>query len=93
MVKKDFEEASKIQWVRKDSLNPSVDQLKLGCLQRIANATELTAKRYQDLIDERDKYKRWYESSLRTEGHQLRRIKALRGVITKMKKLNGLKNP
>lgn len=41
------------------------DQLKLGCLQRITDATELIAKNYQQLITDRDNYKRWYEEEHR----------------------------
>lgn len=78
-------EDSKTEY-RKSAETINRDEIKIGCLQRIADATEVMAKRYQDLIDERDKYKRWYESSLKTEEYQLRRISALRGVITRMKK-------
>lgn len=60
--------------------------LQIGCLMRIAAATELMAKPYQGLIDDRDRYKRWYEGR-EHETHVLRlRLSALRGVITKLKK-------
>lgn len=59
--------------------------IKLGCLQRIADATELMAINHQELVAERDRYqdlaKRNYEEMKRLE----RSNQALRGVITRMK--------
>ena len=62
------------------------NQLKLGCLQRIADATELMAQNYQSLIGERDSYKRKYEAERNRRLNQEKCNAALRGVITKMKK-------
>ena len=62
------------------------EDLQLGCLQRIADASEKMAQNHSALIDERDRYKRWYEQE-RAEGIRMRRqIAALRGVINRMKK-------
>lgn len=66
--------------------NPAHTELQTGALQRIADATELMAKRYQDLIDDRDRYKQNYYSSLAEKDKLYRRIAALQGVITKLKK-------
>jgi hypothetical protein len=63
----------------------SLDAVKAGSLQRIANATELMAKNYSNLIDERDRYKRWYEDAHLREDSANRRIVALKGVITRIK--------
>jgi hypothetical protein len=38
--------------------NPDTDAIKLGCLLRIADAAELMAKNYGELIAERDRYER-----------------------------------
>lgn len=63
-----------------------LDGLKTGCLMRIADATEVMAKRYQDLIDERDRYKRWHKELEERWCKAVLRIAALKGVITKLKK-------
>lgn len=68
------------------------DQLKLGALLRIADATEMMAKRHADLIDERDRYKRWYETADASFSSAMRSNAALRGQITKLKKQLALKN-
>ena len=86
MSKKNFREVSRMNLVNTAGNFPDNDQIQLGCLQRIADATELMAKNYQDLVDERDKYIRWYESSERTLKHLEKCNSALRGVITKLKK-------
>lgn len=71
---------------KKDWLSASTpDHFKVGCLQRIANAVEVMSVRYTDLIDERDRYKRWYEEE-RARNKKLRyRITGLRGAITRLK--------
>lgn len=70
-----------------DTINqtPTESEIQLGCLQRIADATELMAKDREKLIrdydymrNNRDAYRTRYE----TEAH---RNRALKGVITKLK--------
>lgn len=80
-----YREESRRDWHREE-VPPTNDDLKLGCLQRIADATEMMARRYHDLIDERDKYKNAYKRVCLYEDRANRRIAALRGVITKLKK-------
>lgn len=64
----------------------SVEELKAGALLRIADATELMAKRYSELIDSRDSWERTARSrQARIETLQ-RRNAALRGHITRIKK-------
>lgn len=65
---------------------PTNDQIKVGCLQRIADATELMAKNYIFMQNELDRYKRWYEQERKSGERMARRIAALQGVITKKKK-------
>jgi hypothetical protein len=55
------------------------EQLNIGSLQRIADATEKMAVSITDLMHERDRYKDWYERERRT-------AISLRGKITKLKK-------
>jgi FtsZ-binding cell division protein ZapB len=65
---------------------PTMEQVTVDCLQRIADAAEVMSQNHQRLIDERDRYKRRAEH-LDTENERLaRRISALRGVITRLKR-------
>jgi hypothetical protein len=84
-MSKTYREESRKDWYREEGL-PTTDQLKLGCLQRIADATETMARRYSDLLYERDDYKKRYEGACLHNDASNRRIAALRGVITKLKK-------
>ncbi len=62
------------------------DQLKLGAILRIADATEVMAKDHQLLIDERDDYQRWYKDEQRKAERLRKQIAGLRGYITRLKK-------
>ena len=68
------------------------NQLKTGAMLRIADAIEIMAKRHTDLIDERDRYKRWYETAVASFSSAMRSNAALRGQITKLKKQLAIKN-
>ena len=82
---KTYKNQSKRSWVWSEG-TPDNNQLKLGCLQRIADATELMAQNYQSLIVQRNTYINWYEEEKNKRLHQEKCNAALRGVITKMKK-------
>ena len=65
---------------------PGDENIKIGCMQRIADATEAMAKNHVQLQSDydymkgsRDHYRNLYET-------EKRRSAALRGVINKMKK-------
>lgn len=64
----------------------SDDSLKTGALLRIADATEKMAQRHTELIEQRDRYERYWEESRRTIEARDRQIAALRGQITKLKR-------
>lgn len=81
-----FVEASKENWVSSNGLNPSNEQLQLGCLQRIAAATELMSKNYQSLFDELQRYKRYYNEERQVSQRMARTISSLKGHITRLKK-------
>lgn len=68
---------------------PTIDELKLGALLRIADATEVMAHEYQKLINERDMYKRMYDGARASRDHFGRSNSALRGQITKLRKKLG----
>lgn len=67
------------------------DRINTGSLQRIADATELMAKNYRQLLEDAAYYKERYNESLQTRKTMLRRISALKGVITKLQRriING----
>lgn len=84
---KSYREESKADYGQETvSGNLCNDQLKLGAMLRIADAVEKIALNYQKLIDERDRYKRWYDDEIKKNEKHWRRQSALRGVITKLKK-------
>lgn len=65
---------------------PIDDRIKIGCLQRIADATELMAKNHSDLVA-REKYQRERAESNWQEVQRLRRSNAaLRGLLGKKKR-------
>ena len=78
--------ASKESWLTIIGGRPTLEEIKVGSLQRIADAAELMAQNHAQLIRERDNYKRWYEAALDRRHSLERRVAALRGVITKMKR-------
>ena len=63
---------------------PSLDQLNTGCLQRIANATELMAQNHRRLIEDAQRYERnWKEK--RAECERMGKvINGLRGQVAKL---------
>ena len=69
-----------------DDRTPDKDELKLGALLRIADATEVMAHEYQKLINDRDLYKRWYNEARGSRDRLERSNAALRGQITKLRK-------
>lgn len=74
-------EQSKLNW----ACDRDRDLLKLGCLQRIADAMETMSQNYSRLIEEREFYqKRWREEERRAAALE-RSNRALRGTITRMK--------
>lgn len=83
-----FKEVSKQNWNAKNS----TEHINAGSLQRIADATEIMAQNYVSLQNDKELYQQWYNQE-REKTHKLyRRISALQGVITKLKKkANGIK--
>lgn len=87
-----LKEHSKTNWSRhnaadpKDEKYPGDESIKLGCLQRIADATEMMAKNHTTLQEDKERYERWYNASAKRCLKLERSAAYLRGVITKMKK-------
>lgn len=82
---KTYRDASRTNWGR-DKAEVTDEHIKLGAVLRIADAVELMAKRYQQLVDDRDMYERWYQSERATVLKLGRSNAALRGHIARLKK-------
>lgn len=84
----DLRERSREAW-HGVQIVPTIDELKLGALQRIGDATERMASNWKTLEADRDHWKRlaqmYRESSAKAE----RSNAALRGAITKLKLKRG----
>lgn len=80
-----YRKNSRKEWSRPDEKIYDED-LKIGCLQRIADATELMARRHQELLDEKNDAinSRDYWRALHDEIERSNR--SLRGQITKLKR-------
>ena len=74
------------QTSRADWCSSGIEGINAGSLQRIADAAEKMAQSYVALIEERERYKRWYENQRDLVQIERRSNSALRGVITKLKK-------
>lgn len=81
-----FKDQSRVSWQPVDNRQVTNEEIKIGALQRIADATEVMAQNHIKLQAERDQYKRWYEHEQKSSQRMARRIAALQGVITKLKK-------
>lgn len=77
-------EESKKYWER--PTGATTDDLQLGCLQRIASAAEAISENSLSLIAARDFYKRRFEEATAKCDRISLSNRALRGVITRLKK-------
>ena len=73
-------------WGCDEGVGLTVEQINCGALLRIADATEKMAQRHTELIDRANRLQRDYDRACERNARQERRIAALRGVITKMRK-------
>jgi len=62
-----------------------VDKLVAGSLMRIAEATEAMAKSHIQLIEERDRYERWYKQQAAEVYRLSNSNRALRGHMKRLK--------
>ncbi len=78
-------ENSRINWSRNvdSDVNPNFDDIKLGCLLRIADATEVMAKRHTDLIDECQRHKQRADSAYSRVIQLEHQIRGTRGALTR----------
>jgi hypothetical protein len=85
MMSENLIEASRRNW-RVTSEKATLDEIKTGCLQRIASSTELMVRNYRMLLNDCEIYQQMLDDEQRRREIAERRIRALRGVITKMKR-------
>lgn len=79
-----YKQLSQQEWI--PSNGTTRDAVNAGSLQRIADAVELMAKRHQELMADLDRYKRWYEDCQTRLRRAERRIAALKGATTRLRK-------
>lgn len=86
-VFKSYREESRTNWgvTVSEATKPDRDQLQLGCLLRIADATELMAKNFIQLQNDRDMYKRWYDQEVAKNARLRRQVSAYVGIVKKLK--------
>ena len=83
-----YREASRTNW-KPDGGVFGIDCVNAGSLQRIADATEAMAQNHALLVQERDYFKARCNESYQKRSQLERRIRALKGVITKLKAKGG----
>ncbi len=74
------------EWNYSNSTNADI---QAASLQDIARSMRVIAQSYQGLIDDRDRYKRWYQDEVACRERRDRQIASLRGVITRLKRKGG----
>lgn len=85
---KSYKELSITNWGRNlsEDENPNRDDLKLGCLLRMADSMEAMAKNHVKLQDDYN-YMKERRDYWQSEAESLqRKIRSMKGVITKLKK-------
>lgn len=86
-MSKSLKDRSREDWqATQDRGTLDVSELSLGALLRIADASERMALRYTELIEARDYWKNRAASTEQTLARARRRMSALNGVITRLKK-------
>ena len=84
-MKKYFKAESRSEWFRDTDNVLSDDDIKLGAILRIADAVEVMAKRYNDLISDRDHWKNKSSRNQKELDTERRRSAALRGLLKRLK--------
>lgn len=84
MSRKSFKESSRISYLTEGD-NPTTDELQLGCLQRIADATELMAKPFIKMVQDLEWYSKERTRLLNENDHLKNRIAGHKAAYTKLK--------
>ncbi len=80
------DESKKENWGQRVEGNLCADQIQLGAILRIADATEKMASSYDVLRIDRDRYRQWHKDGMEDKKVLLHQIAGLRGYINKLKK-------
>lgn len=81
---KNLREASRMIWT--NDKPETTENITLGCLLRIADSSELMAKNHQQLVDERDRYKKRCEIADDNLRKLHNRIAGLKGALNRVKR-------
>lgn len=82
---KSWRDSSKEGWGCTDR-QPTLEQINTGCLMRIADATEKMAQRHIELIEQRDRFERFYRAEQKRTAHLEHSNAALRGHLKRAKR-------
>ena len=85
-MKVESRKASRMTWmVGSDEAGPACEQINTGSLQRIADACEAMAKNHITLMNERDRFERWYREAEKKCARKDKQIAAYRGIVKRLK--------
>jgi len=84
-MKKNLKSCSKESYNLSHDGNPTPEEVRTSALMRIADATETIAQSYNNLIAERDRFKQWFYEEQAAKTVLIKKVSALKGVITRMK--------
>lgn len=87
MAHRSFKEDSRQPWgYDGDKRTSTLEEVNTGCLQRIADATEVMAKNYLQMQSDLNYYKKRSEDLQKRVESRDNTIKSLKGHITRLKK-------
>lgn len=80
-----YRKESRKDWYRAGQLKPGIEQIQLGCLQRIADATEAMANNYSQILAENQNLRMKLKLYQSDEEFLRRQLAAQKGVATKLR--------
>lgn len=84
---KNYREVSRFNFGKlSDGESVSIEELQIGCMQRIADASELMSKNYLQMQSDMDWFRRKLQQERDDNKRMARRIAAYQGIIKKLKK-------
>jgi predicted nuclease with TOPRIM domain len=85
-MRKSYREHSRTHFSTEADKNPTFEEVRLGCEQRIADALEVMAKDRTDLIAEKERLQKRCENQQEWIKQAENSNRALRGHITRLKR-------
>lgn len=82
---KSYRDGSKENWGVNDKKTLTLEQIQTGAILRIADATEVMAKRHIELITQRDMYERWYNQEVASHKITKKSLNSTKGHLTRAK--------